>query len=185
MFPSGGGLVSKSCLTLATPWTAACQAPLSMGFSRQEYSSGFPFPSPKDLPDPGIKTRSPAMQTDSDQLSYEGSPCFPLVYFKFNQSGLSPGSFSYNHFLTLYLYIIPLLSHQNLGSLLRSYLFRSPVTHFYSNISQHFPVSWEHASLDCQAFVVLWESFRDQNSLLNEGFLIAQNFLAVQSLSHV
>ena len=41
-----GGLVAKSCPTLATPWTAACQAPLFMGFSRQEYWSGLPFPSP-------------------------------------------------------------------------------------------------------------------------------------------
>ena len=42
----GGGLVAKSCLTLATTWTVACQAPLSMGFSRQERWSGLPFPSP-------------------------------------------------------------------------------------------------------------------------------------------
>ena len=42
----GGGLVGKSCPTLATPWTVARQAPLSMGFSRQEYWSGLPFPSP-------------------------------------------------------------------------------------------------------------------------------------------
>ena len=39
----GGGLVTKSCPTLVTPWTVACQAPLNMGFSRQEYWSGFPF----------------------------------------------------------------------------------------------------------------------------------------------
>ena len=39
----GGGLVTKLCLTLVTPWTVACQAPLSMGFSRQEYWSGLPF----------------------------------------------------------------------------------------------------------------------------------------------
>ena len=51
----GGGLVVKSCWTLATPWTVAFQAPLSMGFFRQEYWSGLPFPSPGDLPDPGIK----------------------------------------------------------------------------------------------------------------------------------
>ena len=50
----GGGLVAKSCLTLATPWNVACQAPLSMRFSRQEYWSVLPFPSPKDLPVPGI-----------------------------------------------------------------------------------------------------------------------------------
>ena len=44
-----------------TPWTIACQAPLSMGLSRQEYWSGLPFPTPGDLPDPGIKPTSPAL----------------------------------------------------------------------------------------------------------------------------
>ena len=44
-----GGLVTKSCPTLETPWTVACQAPLSMGFPRQDYKSGLPFPS-GDLP---------------------------------------------------------------------------------------------------------------------------------------
>ena len=44
---SGGGLVAKSCPTLGGPWTVACWAPLTMEFSRQEYSSGLPFPSPK------------------------------------------------------------------------------------------------------------------------------------------
>ena len=48
-----------------TPWTVACQVPLSMGFSRQEYWNGWPFPSPADLPDPGIKLGSPAWQADS------------------------------------------------------------------------------------------------------------------------
>ena len=61
----GGGLVTKSCLTLAIPWTVACRAPLSMGFSRQEYWSGLPFPSPEDLPDLGIELRSPALGADS------------------------------------------------------------------------------------------------------------------------
>ena len=45
----------------ATPWTIAHQAPWSMGFSRYEYWSGLPFPSPGDLPDPGIEPRSPAL----------------------------------------------------------------------------------------------------------------------------
>ena len=49
----------------ATPWTAAHQAPLSMGFSRQEYWSGLPFPSPGGLPNPGIEPRSPALQADA------------------------------------------------------------------------------------------------------------------------
>ena len=48
-----------------TPWTRAYQASPSMGFSRQEHWSGLPFPSPKDLPDPGIEPRSPALQADA------------------------------------------------------------------------------------------------------------------------
>ena len=64
IYGGGGGLVTKLCPTLAIPWTVACQAPLSMGFSRQEYWSGLPFPSPGDLPDPGIKPRCPALQAD-------------------------------------------------------------------------------------------------------------------------
>ena len=61
----GGGLVAKSCLALVTPWTAAYQAPLSLGLSTQECWNGLPFPSPGDLPDPGIKPRYPALQADS------------------------------------------------------------------------------------------------------------------------
>ena len=63
---------------LATPWTVARQVPLSMGFSRQKYWNGLPFPPPGDLPDPGIKPRSPASQADSlpseppTQMSVEG-----------------------------------------------------------------------------------------------------------------
>ena len=49
----------------ATPWTVAHQAPLSLGFSRQEYWSGLPFPSPGNLPDPGIELRSPTLQEDA------------------------------------------------------------------------------------------------------------------------
>ena len=49
----------------ATPWTVACQAPQSMEFSRQEYWSGLPFPSPGDLRNPGIEPRSPALQADA------------------------------------------------------------------------------------------------------------------------
>ena len=56
-----GSVMSDS----VTPWTAALQLPLSMGFSRQGYKSGLPFPSPGDLPDPGIKPVSPALQAGS------------------------------------------------------------------------------------------------------------------------
>ena len=57
-----------------TPWTVAYQAPPSMGFSRQEYWSGLPFPSPGDLPDPGIEPRSPALQTDTLTSEPPGKP---------------------------------------------------------------------------------------------------------------
>ena len=52
-----------------TPWTVAYQAPPSMGFSRQEYWSGLPFPSPEYLPDPGIEPRSPAFKQDNEPPS--------------------------------------------------------------------------------------------------------------------
>ena len=48
-----------------TPWTVAYQAPPSMGFSRQEYWSGLPFPSPGNLPDPAIEPRSPTLRADA------------------------------------------------------------------------------------------------------------------------
>ena len=58
-------LVAQSCQSLCDPWTVAHQAPLSMEFSRQEYWSGLPIPSPRDLPHPGIKPGSPALLADS------------------------------------------------------------------------------------------------------------------------
>ena len=64
-FGVGGGLVAKLCPTLATPWTATCQTPLSMGFPRQVYWNGLPFPSPGDLSDPGIEAASPVLQVVS------------------------------------------------------------------------------------------------------------------------
>ena len=60
-------IVSRQVVSdsFATPQTVARQAPLSMGFPRQESWSGLPFPSPGDLPDPGIKPASPALRVDS------------------------------------------------------------------------------------------------------------------------
>ena len=57
-----------------TLWTIAHQAPLYMGFSRQEYWSGLPFSSPGDLPDPGIEPRSPALQADALNSEPPGKP---------------------------------------------------------------------------------------------------------------
>ena len=63
-----------------TPWAVARQAPLYMGFSRQEYWSGLPIPSPGDFPDPGNESVNPAWHADSLLLSYQGSP-FASQYF--------------------------------------------------------------------------------------------------------
>ena len=57
-----------------TPWTITYQAPLSMGFSRQEYWSGLPFPSPGDLPDPVIEPGSPTLQADALPSETLGKP---------------------------------------------------------------------------------------------------------------
>jgi len=68
----------------ATPWTVAYQASLSMGFSRQEYWSGLPFPSPGDLPDPGIEPGSPTLEADTLTSEPPGKPTLiaavPLGY---------------------------------------------------------------------------------------------------------
>ena len=71
---------SLSCVRLfATPWTVAHQAPLSIGFSRQEYWSGLPFPSPEDLPVPGIEPRSPSLQADALTSEPLGKPLSKTV----------------------------------------------------------------------------------------------------------
>ena len=67
-------LVAQSCSTLCNPWTGACQAPLFMEFSRQEYWSRLPFPSPGDLPKPGIEPRSLTLQADFLPSESPGKP---------------------------------------------------------------------------------------------------------------
>ena len=62
----------------ATPWTVAHEAPPSVGFSRQEYWSGLPFPSPGDLPDQGIEPRSLTLQADALPSELPGNPLLPM-----------------------------------------------------------------------------------------------------------
>ena len=76
----------------ATQWTLADQASLSMGFSRQEYRSGLPFPFPGDLPNPGIEPGSPALQADTLPSEPPGRLTTPLIF-----SALS-GSYYYPYF---------------------------------------------------------------------------------------
>ena len=73
-----GSLVTKSCPTLVIPWTVACQTPLSIGFSRQEYWTGLPFPSPRGLPDPGIETWSSALQAVSSLTELPWKPVLTI-----------------------------------------------------------------------------------------------------------
>ena len=83
--------------SFATPWTVACQAPLSMGFSRQEYWSGLPFSIPGDLPNPGIE---PTCTVDSLPLSLLGRPQWGLVACKVK--GLGGGCFtSFSQFICI------------------------------------------------------------------------------------
>ena len=72
----GRGLHAKSCLTLATPRIVSHQAPLSLGFPRQEYWSMLPFPSPGDLPNPGIKSVSPALTDGFFTTEMRRTPTF-------------------------------------------------------------------------------------------------------------
>ena len=74
----------QSCPTVCDPWTVAHQAPLSVGFSRQEYWSRLLFPSSGNLPDPGIEPMPPSypeLQADSLPLSHRGSPIFYSTCF--------------------------------------------------------------------------------------------------------
>ena len=72
----------------ATPWTVAYQALPSMGFSRQESWSGLPFPSPGDLPDPGIKPGSPALQADALPSEPPGKPQWSIMWILKDDMGL-------------------------------------------------------------------------------------------------
>ena len=93
------GSESESCFVpsepLRFPWTVAHQAPLSMGFSRQEYWSGVLFPSPGNLPDPRTEPGSPAMQSGSVPYEPPGKPVWSFLVlfpeFKHRQEAVRPG----------------------------------------------------------------------------------------------
>ena len=73
-------LVTQSCLNLCDPLnTVACQSPLSMEFSGQEYQTGLSFPSPGHLPNPGVKLGSPALQAVSLPSEPPGNPVFGIL----------------------------------------------------------------------------------------------------------
>ena len=92
----------------ATPWTVARQAPLSMGFSRQAYWSGLPFPAPGDLPDPAIKPRSPKLRADSLPSESPGN----LLHTGVSSHSLPKGIFPTQAGLQHCKQALYLLSHQ-------------------------------------------------------------------------
>ena len=72
--------VAQSCPTLCDPVDCSLPGPLSMGLSRQEYWSGLPFPSPGDLPNPGIERGSPALEEDALTSEPPGKPAVILMF---------------------------------------------------------------------------------------------------------
>ena len=84
--------------SFVTPWTAACQALLSVGFSRQEYWSGLPCPPPGDLPNPAIEPGSPALHADSLPAELPGKPS--KGYSHNVKPGLQVSSFNFVSFMT-------------------------------------------------------------------------------------
>ena len=85
-----------------TPWTVALQAPLPMGFPRQEYWSGLPFPSPEDLPNPRTEPRSAALQADSLPFELPGKPA---IVGRYNNS-----AFNFLRNLCIFLYFMFLMT---------------------------------------------------------------------------
>ena len=91
--PEGVCVLSHFChvLLFVTPSTIACQAPLSLGFPRQEYWSGLPFPPPGDLPNSKIKPTSPmtpALKADTLPLCHQGSPILKILFSKYHREDL-------------------------------------------------------------------------------------------------
>jgi len=93
-----------------TLWTVAYQAPLSMGFSRQEYWNGLPFPSPGDLPHPGIKLRSPALQADALPSEPPGKPILVRKDWQLNQNPFEPLC-DYSHPIVIVAYLYNMINY--------------------------------------------------------------------------
>ena len=86
---------------LVTPWTVACQPPLSMGFSRQEYWSGLQFPSLGSLPNPGTEPKSPASSALAHGFFTTGPPGKPLIMFNsFNMAHIETQTYIHTYTYT-------------------------------------------------------------------------------------
>ena len=140
--------MSDSCVT---PQTVVCQAPLAMGFFRQEYWSGVPLPSLGDLPDLGIKPASPSLAGDFLPLSHQGSQC--LVFYpkaNFWNYFMHQRWFFFPTFFFLYVYFYELFqflflamsgSLQNLSSPTRNWTWALSSESFVSQLLDHQGIS--------------------------------------------
>ena len=95
-----------------TPWTVAYQAPLSLGFSRQEYWNGLPFSSPGDLPNPGIEPGSPVLQADALPSEPETSLVVEAVKRLIPGLGRSPGESESEVAQSCRTRVLPVVSYQ-------------------------------------------------------------------------
>ena len=116
-------LVAQSCRLSVTPWTVSLQAPLSMGLSRQEYWSGLPFPSPGDLPNPGIEPTSTMSSALADGFYTTDAPEKPLtdlhvMLLLVRKNILLP--FCYVFYMPHFIFLLLLFS---VSSLLNSFVF--------------------------------------------------------------
>ena len=131
-----------------TPWTIAHKAPLSMGFSRQEYWNGLPCPPPGDLPNPGIEPKSPALQADSLLSEPSGKPkntgvgSLALLQGNCPTRGSNPG-------LPHCRWILYQLSHQRSPIYIYVYIYNYNryVCVSHSVMSDSFMTPWTHCSL--------------------------------------
>ena len=110
--PPVGGLVTKLFLTLTAPQTRVHQAPLFMGFPRQEYWNGLPLPSPRDLPDPGIKHGSPELQADSLPIEPPGKDIIYQVNLNKNKDDIL---FSNKYWMKFHIFLIFLTKRNQNG----------------------------------------------------------------------
>ena len=151
---------SFSCVQLfVIPWTVAYQAPLSMGFSRQEYWNGLPFPSPGDLPYPGIEPGSSTSQADALPSEPPGEPSSSLgthimqmlVHLLLSQRSLGMSSFLFFHSFFLY----------------------SVLHHFHHSVFQvTYPLFYfSYSTIDCSSLVFLL--FSSPRSLVNISCIVS------------
>ena len=137
---------------IATPWTIACQASLSVELSRQEFWNGLPFPFPGDLPNPGTEPRSPALQVDSLLSEPPGKPKNTGVGSLSLLQGMFPTQES-NQGLLHYSWILYQLSHKGSPRILK--WLASPFCIGYSQ-----PRNWTGVSCITGGFFTNWEACR-------------------------